>query len=175
MKKIHKYLYDLFLRLALTLLVSINSLALFYFIFTPLTVYPSYWILKVFYPVIMQDNFLLYNTNVIEIINACIAGSAYYLLIILNLTTKGINWITRIKAFIFSSLSLLVLNILRIVILAILLFSYPLAFTSIHIAFWLIGSTLFVVAIWIATIKIYNIKEIPIYSDLKEVLKLFRK
>ena len=170
-----EYIYNLFVRYLVALFLPINSLAIFYFVFTPLTLYLSYWLIKLFYPITMQGN-LLGNGHTIQIINACIAGSAYYLLALLNLTTKGISWLTRIKAFIFGSISLLILNILRIVILALVLFAFGIkTFNQIHIGFWIIGSTLFVVFIWLATIKFFRIKEIPVYSDIKEVLKLFKK
>lgn len=169
------YYYGLATRLALAILLSVNSLAIFYFVFTPLTIYPSFWLLKLFYPVSLEGNSVLYGKSTIELINACIAGSAYYLLALLNLATKGVTIGTRIKAFAFSAGSFLALNILRIVILALTLFSAGnFVFDQIHIAFWVIGSTLFVILIWLLTIKIYRIREIPVYSDFVEVLKLFK-
>ena len=35
-----------------------------------------------------------------------------------------------------------------------------------HLLFWYLLSTIFVVAIWFLIVKIYKIKEIPIYSDV---------
>lgn len=169
------YLSGLAVRLILALLLAVNSLALIYFIFTPLTVYPSFWLIKLFYPIQIDGRLFSYTNYTISIVNACVAGAAYYLLALLNLTTKGLNIATRIKAFLFGAVSLLVFNIFRIVILVLILFGIGSnTFNQIHLAFWVVGSTLFVAGIWIATTKIFKIKEIPVYSDFKEVLKLFK-
>lgn len=169
-----KYLLGLAARLLLAILLAVNSLAIFYFVFTPLTVFPSFWLIKLFYPITIDGRMFFYSNFIIEIVNACVAGSAYYLFVLMNLTTKGIDIKTRIKAFVFGALSLLTLNVLRIVILVLILFGIGShAFNQIHLSFWVVGSTIFVFGIWILTIKIFKIKEIPIYSDFKEVLKLF--
>ena len=170
-----RYLYGLAFRLLLAILLSVNSLAIIYFIFTPLTVYPSFWLIKLFYPIRIDGSLFYYSNYIIVIVNACVAGAAYYLLAILNLTTKGLSIATRIKVFIFSAASLLTLNILRIVILVLILFGMGShAFNQIHLSFWVFGSTIFVVGIWILTTKIFKIQEVPVYSDFKEVLKLFK-
>lgn len=170
------FLYDLGLRLILALLLSINSLVIFYFIFTPLTIYPSFFILKLFYPIVMKGNVFFYSKYAVILIKSCIAGSAYYLLAILNLTTKGMNWKKRVYSFIFSSLLFLILNITRILMMIIILFNLGFSvFDKFHIGFWIAGSTIFVVAIWILTIKIFDIKEIPVYSDIKEVVNIIKR
>lgn len=40
-----------------------------------------------------------------------------------------------------------------------------------HKIFWFLGSTLFVVIIWFLEVKIFKIKDIPIYTDLKFLYK----
>ena len=67
--------------------------------------------------------------------------------------------------------ALLVMNILRIVLL-IFLFIYGFAyFDAAHKFFWYFMSTLFVVVIWFAEVRMFKIKEIPFYSDLKFLYK----
>jgi len=40
-----------------------------------------------------------------------------------------------------------------------------------HKIFWYAGSTIFVIAIWFLEVKIFKIKGIPIYDDLKFLYK----
>ncbi len=174
--KARNYLIDFGARLAILLLFSVNSLALFYAVFTPLTVLLSSFLISLFYPMLVEGNVFYINSYVIELINACIAGSAYYLLLILNLLTKGISISDRIKIFLFTSLAFLLVNVLRIMILIVILVQYGLdLFNKVHITFWILGSTIIVVGIWILTVKIFRVKGVPIYSDLKEVFRIIKK
>ena len=69
-------------------------------------------------------------------------------------------------------ISILALNIARILILMLIYNNFgEAAFNTVHLLFWHILSTLFVILIWLALIKIYKIKAIPIYSDLKYLIK----
>ena len=49
------------------------------------------------------------------------------------------------------------------------------AFNITHEIVWYVFGTLFVVGIWFAEVKIYNLKEIPVYSDIKLLIKQIRK
>ncbi|MEK6819697.1 MAG: pacearchaeosortase, partial [Nanoarchaeota archaeon] len=103
----------------------------------------------------------------IEIIKACIAGSAYYLLLVLNLSTPNINFQKRTKMIFIAFSVLLIMNVLRIVFLsAIFLEGLPF-FVLAHQFFWYFLSTVFVVAIWFSEVKLFKIKEMPFYSDFK--------
>ena len=163
---------NILLRYLILILVALPGLFIFYFIFTPLTVYPVYFFLGLFFDVaILSKTNILVNNLPIELISACIAGSAYYLLLVLNLSTPKIKLKTRISAIIFSFIAFLILNILRIFILsslAITGFSY---FNVTHTIFWYGFSTIIVVGIWFVEVKIYKIKEIPFYSDIKFLYK----
>lgn len=163
-------------RYSLLILSSLFGLWIFYFIFTPLTVYPVYWILKLFFDTGLIGNIILINQNVpIEMIKACIAGSAFYLLFILNMSVPNIKLKKRVKMILLSFLSLLVLNIIRIVVL-ILVFMFSISsFDITHKIFWYALSTLFVVGIWFAEVKIFRIKEIPIFSDIKSLILSAKK
>jgi exosortase/archaeosortase family protein len=163
---------NILLRYFILIIIALPGLLIFYFIFTPLTVYPVYFLLNLFFDVVLLSKInILINSISIELISACIAGSAYYLLLVLNLSTPKIKLKTRIRAILFSFAAFLILNILRIFILSILAvtgFSY---FNATHTIFWYGFSTIIVVGIWFAEVKIYKIKKIPFYSDMKFLYK----
>lgn len=131
----------------------------------PLTIYPVYFLLKPFFDSSLINNTIMVNNSPIDIIGACIAGSAYYLLLILNLSTHGIKLKKRIFMLLFSFASLLIINILRIFLLSIVFVSGFSFFDFTHKLFWYAGSTVFVVGIWFLSVKIFKAREIPIYSD----------
>ena len=169
---LHKLL-DVFVRYSVIFLISLNSLALFYLIFTPLTIYPVYLLFSLVFESISfvsmesTKSILINRDFLIELIPACIAGSAYFLLLMLNLSTPNINLKKRIYAIAFSFGIFLLINILRIFIFGILAYSGYEYFDFTHWFFWYFLSTLFVVGIWFAEVKIFKIKEIPFYSDIK--------
>ena len=171
-KKDTKNFLDIFIRYLILVVVALPGLWVFYFVFTSLTIYPIYFFLGLFFDVTLLGNILIINNEIpIEFIKACIAGSAYYLLLILNLSTPKIDLKKRVKMILLSFASLLFVNILRIVLL-IFLFVYGFAFFDItHKFFWYFVSIVFVIGIWFAEVKIFKIKEIPFYSDLKFLYK----
>ena len=110
-----------------------------------------------------------------EIIKACIIGSAYYLLLILNLSTPNIKLKKRILMIVLSFAALLFVNIFRIVFLSILFASKFSLLNLVHKLFWYLGSIIVVILIWFAEVKIFNIREIPFYSDIKLFLTSIKK
>ena len=163
-------------RYLVLLLLAFPNLALFYFIFTPLTIYPVFWILNIFFNITLSSPFIIFDGFSVEIIGACVAGSAYYLLTVLNLSTP-MRTKVRVKALLFSFAALLILNIIRIVAL-VLVFIYGVNYFDItHKFFWYALSSIFVVIIWFAEVKLFKIKDMPIYTDLKYLYKKskFRK
>lgn len=165
-------LQNIFLRYIILILVAIPNLYLFYFIFTPLTVYPLYFLLNIFFDTSLSQNIIQFSNLSIELIPACIAGAAYYLLLILNLSTPKIKFKKRIKLIFSSFLIFLALNILRIFFLSLLLHSGSVYFDITHKFFWYIISTIFVVGIWFFQVKLYKIRQIPFYSDIKYILSI---
>jgi exosortase/archaeosortase family protein len=171
-----KEIRDLVFRYSILLLLGISNLALFYKVFTPLTVHPVAWILKLFY-----GGYLLEGTTIIffngiyaEIIPACIAGAAYYLLLMLNLTTP-MDRKQRIKSIFLLIFFFLILNIGRILIFA-MLFSVGFRYFDLaHSLTWVIGSTIMVVALWFVSVWIFKIKGIPVYSDAKNIISNIKK
>ena len=157
--------YDLILRIIIAFLIPYSLLRI---IITPITLYISYFILKIFTETTLTLPFLIINQIPIEFIPACAAISAYYLLMLLVLLTKDIKLLTRIKMFFLGSLMILIINTIRIIALSLILVYYGNnLFESVHMFFWGLIGSLFVALIWIFLVKRYKIKTIPIYSDLK--------
>ena len=175
MKKEDKKHLNIFLRYFILIILGIPNLWLFYFIFAPLTIYPIFFLLNLFYNAVLLGNVILVNGLFpIEIVDACIAGSAYYLLLVLNMAIP-MEIKKRLKILAFSFLSLLFINLLRIFVLSLIFLSGKSFFDITHLLFWYFGSIIFVVGIWFAGVKIYNIKEIPFYSDFLVILKKTKK
>ena len=65
----------------------------------------------------------------------------------------------------------LIINILRIFFLSLLFISGSSWFDFTHELFWYLVSIVFVVGIWFTEVKLFKIKEIPFYSDLKLLYK----
>jgi len=172
-----------FLRYFFLVLLSLYNLSLFYWIFTPITTQGSYLILNLIYPeavLHLPDTIMFSDLSVqsckspdvlcVNIINSCVAGAAYYLLLILNFTTP-MGFKTRIKSILFLISSFFAINVLRIVIFSMLLREHFSFFDVAHYLTWYIGSTFFVVFLWFVNIKLFKIKEIPVYSDFKSLMK----
>lgn len=109
----------------------------------------------------------------LEFIPACVAASAYVLFGLLILLTKDIRLKQGIKIFSLGAFILFIVNILRIFILAISLIEFDIRlFETLHLFFWQVFSTIFVVLTWIYLTRKFNIKTIPIYSDSKHLRKI---
>lgn len=169
MKRDVKLYLNIAVRYFLLILTGIFSFKVFYFLFSSLTIYPVYFLLNLFFKTSIIYNIIFVNNIPIEIIGPCVAGSAYYLLLILNLSIPGIKFGKRLGILFFSLFSLLIINILRIFILSILLIFGISFFDIAHKLFWYVGSTVFVVGIWFLSVKLFKIKEIPFYSDIKSL------
>ena len=171
MYKKSKEVYDIIIRYATILLVALPNLWFFYFVFTPLTVYPVYFLLNIFFDSSLIGNTVFIQRYSIEIIGACVAGSAYYLLLILNLSVPKIKLRKRLNMISLSFLSLLIINILRIFLLSLFLLSDSPWFFITHKLFWYLLSIFIVIGIWFTEVKLFKIKEIPFYSDMKFLFK----
>ncbi len=166
--KVSKRYSDILIRYSIIFLSAFQNLYLFYLIFTPLTVYPVHFVLSLFFDTVLAKNIIIVNNQfAIELVEACIAGSAYYLLLILNLSTPKIEFKKRIRMILISFAALLALNVLRIVFLSLLFVSGSVWFDFTHKLFWYSLSVAFVIVIWFSEVKIFKIKEIPAYSDIK--------
>ena len=173
MDKQSKKFLGIFARYIFLLLIGANNLYIIYLILTPLTLYVTTTILLIFTNPILQGNFIGLTNLTIQIVPACVAGSAFYLLLILIFSTADIKPATRTKATLTAIAILFALNILRI--LALIPFAKSNYFQIIHWTIWYIVSTILVIATWFTIAKIYKIKSIPIYTDIKYLLKSRKK
>lgn len=161
-------------RYLIILVVSFGGLYLFYTIFTPLTVYPSFFILKVLYGAkLLPDNTIFFRGYYAQIIPACVAGSAYFLLTALNLTTP-MKLKTRVKSLLFLLTSFLAANVARIIIFAYLALAGFQYFDIAHKLTWYVGSTFLVAGVWLFAVYLFKIRAIPVYSDARGVIKNVR-
>lgn len=162
--------YDLAIRYGLLVILGI-FLSIYFLVFTPLTVYPVYWALSFIdgNTRLLVGNTLFFKGMYAAIVPACVAGSAYYLLTILNLSTP-MKIETRVKSLGFLFGVFLSLNIVRILFFANLLQAHPWLFEATHLFTWYIGSTVMVVALWFLNVKAFKISSIPVYTDIKKML-----
>jgi exosortase/archaeosortase family protein len=169
----NKDVSSLFIRYLILILVSVPNLWIFYFIFTPITIYPVYLLFNLFFDATLSGNIIAIGGFSIELVDACIAGSAYYLLLILNLSTPKMK--KRMKILLLSFTALLIINILRIFLLGSAFVSGYLWFDVTHKLLWYFGSIIFVIGIWFTEVKLFKIKEIPVYSDIKNEYSNLKK
>lgn len=168
MNTVHKKVVDFAIRYLTLVLIAFPGLFLFYKIFTPLTVYPSYWLFSIFFDTSLYSNIILLNNSlVVEIVAPCVMGSAYYLLLILNLSIPEIKLKKRLIMILTSFAALLIVNILRIFVLGSLYNLDSILSDPLHTFFWYFLSIFFVVGIWFAQVKLFRVKGIPFYTDLR--------
>jgi len=173
--KNNKELFYIFLRYLAILLLAVNGLFIIYWLLRPATLYLVTGILSLFGDVTIISNIeFLFSALSIELIDACIAGSAFYLLLILNLTTL-MKADKRVKSLAFSVIGLFVLNVIRIVLLVLVAEASLSSFDSIHLLFWYALSIIMVAGVWVAAVRIYRIKEVPVYSDLKNLVRIIKQ
>lgn len=157
------------LRYLALIVLALGNLAIFYKVFTPLTVQPVFAVVESLYgAVLLEGNVIFFKGFYAEIIPACVAGAAYYFLLILNLTTP-MPVSKRVKSIIFLLASFLLINTLRIIIFAMLLFKGYQYFDLTHNLTWYLGSTVLVIIIWFVNVYIFKIENIPVYTDLRNL------
>jgi exosortase/archaeosortase family protein len=164
----NKNLLFIFSRYFLGLALAINNLYLFYLIFTPLTVYPLYLLLSLIYEISLSSHVILIENFRIVVVDACIAGAAYYLLTLLNLFVK-MPLKKRIKSLLFSYFVFWLLNITRLFIFSVLFVRSFSFFNILHLLFWYVLSGVLVFLVWILTIKKFKITSTPVIDDFKPI------
>ena len=163
--------FNILLRYFILILIAFIGVDIFYFLFFPLTTYPVYWLLDLFFNASLNLDTISIGLNRIEIVGACVAGSAYILLLILNLSTPNIKLKKRLEMLSIAFGSFLIVNVLRIFLLSLMYIDNSPFFDFTHKLFWYLGSTLLVVFIWLIEVKKYKISSIPFYSDLEYFYK----
>ncbi len=168
-----KELFYIFIRYLILLLVGFFIGYLYRFL-ELITIYPVSFILGRFYEISRDGTTLIFSNGAIEIIPACVAGAAFYLLFTLNLTSE-MRLKKRVFSLMFSLISLLILNIIRIVVFSIFYIENFSFFDFSHKLFWYFLSTVFVVGIWFLNVRIFNIKSIPVYTDIKNIRTMLKE
>lgn len=166
-----KKLVGIFVRYLLLLLLGAGNLYVFYSILTPLTVSLVSQTISLFTNVITEGSFIHLGTFSVELVRGCVAGSAFFLMFILVFSTADIKPKKRFYALITALALLFVLNVLRILFLVLIYSPENIYFDAIHWVLWHLVSVCFVVGIWFSVVKIYKIKSVPIYSDIKFLLE----
>lgn len=159
----------MFCRYLFLLIIGIN-ISYLYAIFAPLTIYPVFFILNFLYSsASLSGNVISFSSSSVVLTEACIAGAAYYFLLLLNMSVQ-MPIKTRLRSLFFLILSFLFLNIIRIVLFS-ALFNAGFAYFSLaHKLIWHLGSTVLLIALWFINIKAFKINAIPIYTDIKSIV-----
>ncbi len=167
MKKDYRNIIYRYLLLLGVLLIGVGFS---YFLFAKPTLYSSYFLFKLFYSeVFLSGTDIFIGEKIISIVGSCVAGSAYLLLVMLNLSVPNIKLRKRLSILISSFLIFFILNVLRIFYLGVLYLNGSAGFDVAHKALWYFGSTLIIVLIWFLEVMMFKIKGIPFYTDLKKM------
>lgn len=153
----------------LILLFAIMFINNLYPLFLFFNINPLNFILGLIYNTVLINNTVIVGSKIIEIIKPCIALSAYILLLILNLSI-ALPLKKRIFSLALSFVLLYSLNLLRIIIFSILFINDYTYFDFLHKFSWYFLSIILVILIWFLTLKIFKIKQIPIYTDIKTII-----
>jgi len=163
------YKKGLLIRIVLLLIIPYG---LFKIIIYPITKYLVYYINLPFFDISLNGSQFMIEGFTLDFITACAAITAYYLLFLLLITTKNIKLIKFVKIFFLGSLIILLANISRIEILFYLLTNYGInTFDKVHVLFWDVLSTIIVAGTWIFLVYHFKIKNVPVYSDIKTLIK----
>lgn len=165
---------DLMIRYGLMIILAL-LIPFYQLVLLPLTIYPVHLMLSMFYDITLIESSLFTEHVRIDIITACIGVAAVFLLMLLNLATPSIKLKKRFKLFLITLAAFLVFNWLRIFILSVLFIEGAILFNQLHIFSWYVVSTLAVALIWIITTKYFNIKDIPLLSDIEYLRKHIKK
>ncbi len=162
-----QYYYNLGIRLFLMFFVVLDPWNIFYH----LLLAPTLHLTKFFFSegVIEGTSFLIQG-YALNFIPACIATIAYILLALLILSTKDLSWKQRTAMFLTGSIMIFIANMLRIWVLLHFLLTYGYeTFSLWHLFIWHGVSSIFVALTWIVLVRLYHVKSIPAYDDLKEL------
>ncbi len=159
------------LRYLILFFLASGSLNLIYSLVTIPTIKAVLAVIKSQHPdaALLANTISFGNTEII-LIPACIAGAAYYFLFILNLTTP-MPIKKRILSLLFLLLSFFSLNVSRIAFFSYLAVSGNYFFNAAHFFTWYLGSTIILILLWFAAVYSFKIKSIPVYTDIKAILK----
>jgi exosortase/archaeosortase family protein len=158
--------YDYLMRYGLVAILGALALEPLYWFLTPLTVQTVKILISTVTSVTLLGETTLYiKGEYISLVPACIAGAAYYLLLICACTIP-LTWKERGKVLGISWGLLFVFNVIRILGTTYLATTGNSLFTVTHAFFWYAGSTVMVILCWILTTTYCKIQTIPFVTDL---------
>ncbi|MEK6918981.1 MAG: pacearchaeosortase [Nanoarchaeota archaeon] len=159
-------------------LISINGLFIIYYFMSPITYFLSLFMLGLVGSTqgFFLEKLIVFNGLTIGLVDACVAGAAYYLLLALCLTTPMILH-KRVKAVVFSLSLFLIINVIRITIFSLIAVSEGGSnyFDTLHLFSWYFLSIIIVLGVWFTTTKVFVISGIPVYDDFKFLLRYLKK
>lgn len=173
-----RYENNLILRIGILAGLFALPTDMFYKILLKPTLFITEKILLKYNPIVTGTKIVIgeYSLNFVP---ACTATLAYLLLAVLVLTTRDMTLIKGLKVYFVGGTVIFIANIIRVAGLAVLLIEKGYnTFNKVHLFIWDGLSSVFVVLVWIFLVYYFSIKEIPIYSDIKKLirhLKLSRK
>lgn len=164
----------IFFRYLFILLVGLGNLRVFYWIFSGPTINVTYFFLHLISPssILFRDS-ILFNSVYITLSQACIAGSAYYLLFILVFSLPKMKVIKRIVLLCSLYGIFFMINVIRIVTFA--NFAEGKLFNTLHLFSWYFLSTLLIIFIWFLVLKTFKVKGVPFYSDFHFISNLNKR
>lgn len=163
---------SIILRYSILIILGLGNLWAIYQLFTFPTINFSFLSLKLFYPdAILNLNAITYSSKTLVLISSCVAGAAYFLLLLLNIGTP-MHFKKRINSLLFLIISFFLINNIRIVFFGILFASNYTHIESLHSLTWHFLSVFLVIILWFINIYLFKIKEIPFYSDFKYLYSL---
>ena len=166
------FFFFIFLRYFIASLLVVTNVFSFFLPFW--TIKASFYLINLISPAKLYENIISFEGHSVAIIPACVALSAYYLLLILNLATP-MPLKKRIFSLSYSFILFFIINIIRIAFFSFVLTFSQNLFNTFHFAIWFAFSSLIVVLIWFSETGIFKIKGIPGYSDIKLLLNAIRR
>ncbi|MDP3918934.1 MAG: pacearchaeosortase [Nanoarchaeota archaeon] len=158
-------------RYILALLIAL-AYNLIYIILYQITVYPAYGILQLFYDFTIQEQSFIFDSVTFTFIPACIAVTAYIVMAVLTITTRGLSLKKGLTIFAYGFMAIYFANLIRIITLISIYINFGKNyFNTLHFIIWNFLSTIFVVLVWIYLTNHYKVKGIPVYDDLKYLIK----
>ena len=168
--------FDIFLRIIFIFLLIVFGSKLIWITIGTLTLF----LLKLtmfYYPLVIKEYLIEIGRHKLLFSFPCNANYAYLLLVLLILLTKNISFKKGVKLFTAGFLLILIANLLRMHLLIIALVEYSsYLYNTLHMFFWKVLSTIYVSLVWIFLVYKFKIKEIPVYSYLKDFYeKIYKK
>jgi len=135
--------------------------------------YLAYSFVNLFHYIDLSGHSLFYNFNEILIVKSCVGVHTYifFTLFLLSLDEKKVykSWILSCVIFTF-------LNLLRIILLVLILIHFGNEiFDVVHLVFYQGLTSFIVIYLYIFMYKKYDFTSIPVYSDIKRLLKMYKK